>query len=307
MSPCGELARGNRRGRGWRRLGHGMYVPESAERTPVDDLRAWSEVLPVGAAFTHLTSARVRGWWLPSPVEHPVFAATLMANQCPERKGLLVTRHKNGPPRETINGLPLATAGETVLSAARDLGLLDLVVMGDSALRLGHCTMTDLIKTCATHRAGVVQLRHVTALLDPRSESPWESVMRVLHGAAGIEVEPQRRFETDRGEFVARADLWLVGTRRIHEYDGEIHRDRDAHRRDLRRDRRLVEIGVERLGFTSIELLKDGGNLIASADRLLGRSWDPSRLERWSTLIADSLFGHRGRRRALGRWRRALP
>jgi hypothetical protein len=46
----------------------------------------------------------------------------------------------------------------------------------------------------------------------------------VLHRAAGIEVEPQKEIFDQWGRFVARADLWLVGTRRIHEYDGDGHR-----------------------------------------------------------------------------------
>jgi hypothetical protein len=42
-------------------------------------------------------------------------------------------------------------------------------------------------------------------------------VMRVLHLAAEINVEPQKKIYDQRGRFIARADLWLVGTRRIHE------------------------------------------------------------------------------------------
>lgn len=70
--------------------------------------------------------------------------------------------------------------------------------------------------------------------------------MRVLHRAADIEVEPQRVIHDAAGRFVARADLWLVGTRRISEYDGEVHRDLATHRRDLDRDRRLAEAGWQR-------------------------------------------------------------
>ena len=284
-----------------------MYVPATEDRTYADDLRAWSEALPPCAAFTHLTAARYRGWWLPSAIEQPLFVAALMKNRCSDRRGLLVTQHKNRPPYEVIEGIPVTTAGETLLGAARDLGLLDLVVMGDSALRLGHCTLGQLAEVCAQQRAGVVRLRHAVALLDDRSESAWESVMRVLHRAAEIDVELQRRLEDPRGHFLGRADLWLVGTRRIHEYDGEIHRDRDVHRGDLRRDRALVEAGIERLGFTSYEVLHEGGNIIASVDRLLGRVWDARRLERWNELISDSLYGAAGRARARARWRRALP
>jgi hypothetical protein len=34
--------------------------------------------------------------------------------------------------------------------------------------------------------------------------------MRVLHVAAGIEVEPQKKIYDSFGRFIARADLWLV-------------------------------------------------------------------------------------------------
>jgi protein subunit release factor B len=75
----------------------------------------------------------------------------------------------------------------------------------------------------------------------------WESVVRVLHLAAGIDVEPQKKTY----DSFARADLWLVGTRRIHEYDGNLHRERQVHRNDLARDWRLIEIDWQRMGYTS--------------------------------------------------------
>ena len=92
------------------------------------------------------------------------------------------------------------------------------------------------------------------------------------------------------GRFVSRADLWLVGTRRIHEYDGDLHRDRQAHRNDLARDRRLVEIDFQRMGFTSSQLLHEGASIIASADPVLARCWNPKRLGSWEALLDDSLF-----------------
>jgi very-short-patch-repair endonuclease len=203
-------------------------------------------------------------------------------------------------PVETVRCLTLTTGAETLLAAARDLGLLDLVILGDSALRCGHCTLRDLRATAAQRRRGAPRLRAVLPLLDARSESPWESVMRVLHQAAEINVEPQKKIYDQRGRFVARADLWL------HEYDGSIHRDRLVHRSDLARDRRLVEIDYQRMGFTSTQILHEAASIIATADRLLGRRWDPRRLARWEALLEDSLFRPAGRARAIRHWERAL-
>lgn len=299
-----EPLRGRIRQRQWEQLSRGLYIPRASQLGEV--LRGWQLVLPKTAAFTSLTAAEVRGWWLPEAIPHPAFAAVRIGERYPERTGLLVCRHPQPVPTETVHRSRVTTGAETLLAAARDLGLLDLVILGDSALRCGHCTLEELRTTAAQRRRGAPQLRTVLTLLDKRSESPWESVMRVLHLAAGIDVEPQKKIYDSRGRFVARADLWLVGTRRIHEYDGDGHRDRQVHRRDLARDRRLVEIDCQRMGFTSSQLLHEGASIIASADRLLGRRWDPRQLARWEALLNDSLFRPAGRARALQRWARAM-
>jgi very-short-patch-repair endonuclease len=298
--------RGTTRKRQWQRLSRGVYVPRTSARCLTEVLRGWELVLPKSAAFTSLTAAELYGWWLPQEVPHPVFATVPIGNRYPERKGLLVYRHSGPIPCVAVGGLRVTSATETLLAAARDLGLLDLVIMGDSALRSGHCTVEQLWVTAAKHCRGAPRLRALLPLLDDRSESPWESVMRVLHTRADIRVEPQKVIYDQWGRFVARGDLWLVGTRRIHEYDGEVHRDRQMHRGDLARDRRLVEIDWQRVSFTSPQLLHEGASIIASADRLLGRAWNPQRLAGWEAFLDESLFRPPGRSRAARRWQRAM-
>jgi very-short-patch-repair endonuclease len=299
-----EPVRGHLRLRAWQRLSYGLYLT-AGDRELADELRAWQLVLPPTAAFTSLTAARLRGWWQPAPIDHPVFAALNATDPRPRRAGLHVCRHPEPPAHQLLDGLRVATAAETLLAAARDLGVLDLVVLGDSALRLRHCTVVDLWSAAAQRRRGAPLLRSVIPLLDARSESPWESVMRVLHVAAGIRVEPQHHVFDDRGRFVARADLWLTGTRRIHEYDGDTHRTAEGHATDLDRERRLSAAGWTRYGYTSQHLLKGGAEVVADTDRLLGRSWDPRRLYAWNELVDSSLFGRRGRGRAYRQWRRS--
>ncbi|GAA3602261.1 hypothetical protein [Microlunatus ginsengisoli] len=296
-----RIVTGSLRRAGWDKLGRGLYA--AGDRTLAEELAAWSRVLGTTAAFTHLTATELRGWWLPAPIPHPVFVATSLREHH-RRPGLFACRHPHPGPIELLDGLRVTTAAETLLACARDLGLLDVVVLGDSALRLRQCTIAELRLVAARRRRGAPLLRTAIPLLDARSESPWESVMRVLHRAAGVDVVPQREIHTDAGAFVARGDLWLVGTKRIHEYDGEIHRAPDVHRSDLERDRRIVRAGWQRLGFTSRDLLHDGASIISDADRLLGRYWDPCRLDAWNDLVANSLFGRTGRSRAYRNWRR---
>jgi very-short-patch-repair endonuclease len=272
----------------------------------LEELAAWQLVLPRTAAFSHLTAAQLRGWWLPATIAHPVFAAMLNADSRPRRPGLLVCRHTQPFPMNLVNGLRITTAAEMILAAARDLGVLDLVILGDSALRLRHCTLTDLEIAARQRRRGAPLLRQVIPLLDARSESPWESIMRVLHRVAEIPVTPQQEIFDEQGRFIARVDLRIDGTRRIHEYDGARHRDADIHAHDLERDRALLTDRWERHGFTSKHLRRDGAAIIADADRLLGRAWSPRRLATWQSLLDQSLLGRAGRARAYGQWRRAM-
>lgn len=301
--PAQQVFRGQRRLAGWRRMSYGLYIENQKAGGLADQLRAWSLVLPPLAAFTHLTAAELRGWWLPQKIAHPVFAALCEGDPFPHRAGLFVSRHPYRVPSELVSGIRLATPAETLLAAARDLGVLDLVLMGDSALRLGHCTIDELVTVAARRRRGAPMLRRIIGLLDKRSESPWESVMRVLHQAADIPVEPQYEVFDQWGRFVARGDLWIVGTNRLHEFDGGKHREPEIQSRDLNRDRLLIEADWQRFGFTRAQLLNEGASIITSADRLLGRSWDPARLRRWHALIDDSMFGRQGRARALRNWR----
>jgi hypothetical protein len=100
------------RGREWERITRGVYAP-SLSRTQFEELAAWQLVLPRTAAFSHLTAARLRGWWVPATVAHPIFAAMLNADPRPRRPGLLVCRHTQPFPMNLVGGLRVTTAAET--------------------------------------------------------------------------------------------------------------------------------------------------------------------------------------------------
>ena len=105
------------------------------------------------------------------------------------------------------------------------------------------------------------------------------------------------------GRFVARRDLWLVGTRTLHEYDGAHHLTRGQQRRDLRRVRGLGDSGWHRRGYVLEDLLHQGLTILRDADAALGRPHQPERIRAWEALLADSAFSVPGRHRLLRRWR----
>ncbi len=267
-------------------------------------LLAWQDVLPEAACVTHLSSARMRGWWLPPlPSRLPEFVAIGVEDARIRRQGLSVTRHPASIAWEHIQGVRCATAGETVMACARDLGLLDVVVLMDSALHLGHATRDELDAIAQRRRRGAPRMRAALALADGRAESPWESLLRILHVCSGVEVEPQHELFDERGAFVARGDLWLPGTRVFHEYDGGEHRRQAQQRKDLKRDRRIGHADWLRRGYTADDVLHQGVAILRDADLSVGREHDPSRIRRWHALLRESCFTPPGRVRLSRRLR----
>jgi hypothetical protein len=253
-------------------------------------LLAWQSVLPDTAVFTHLTDAEARGWWLPPlPAGLPVLAAMPKEQPRPRRRGLVVVRHRDAPRVELTAGVRRTPSAETLLSCARDLSLLDLVVLADCALHRGDVTVEALTAAAEARRRGAPLLRQALSYADGRSESPWETLLRVLHVVCGIDVEPQYELVRD-GTLVARGDLRLTGTTTLHEYDGAEHLARPRQRKDLKRTRRLGHADWTRHGYTREDVLHQGIGILRDADQSLGRAHDPGRIRAWNALLRESCF-----------------
>jgi hypothetical protein len=290
-------------GSGWTSIGHGVQVRADRADDLVHQLRAWQLVLPYWSSFTGLTAASLRGWWLPPlPAGLPLFVATGRSDRL-SRPGLLACRHDELPGGERHLGVRLTSAAETILALARDLSLLDVVVIGDSALHRGDVTLAELWRVARLRRRGAPLLRSAIPLMDGRAESIYEGLLRMLHVACDVAVEPQYVVLDDDGVFVARADLLLVGTERLAEYDGGTHLERRQQRRDLRRTGRIEDAGYERRGYTQEDLLRSGATVLRDADRALRRPHDPSRLRAWHELLRQSLFTDAGQERLVSKLR----
>lgn len=306
MEPPTAPRLGRCRGKDWVRVSHGMHRPVSELDDVRADLAAWRLALPPTGAFTHLTAAREYGWWLPPlPDDLPVFASQLTTDPRPRRDGLRVTRHPHPILVVDLHGLPMAGPAETLLACARDLRLLDLVVLIDAALHMETCERWEIEAIAGLRRAGAPLLRRALELADGRSESAWESLLRVLHVVCGVPVDPQYEVFDADGLFVARVDLWIVGTRTVHEYDGGEHLRRPRQRKDLRRARGLSNIKWVRRGYTSVEVLSQAVTILREADLSLGRPHQPERVRAWYALLAESLFSPSGT--AMFRRRIGLP
>lgn len=287
----------------WERVAHGLYRRGGLPDGDRADLVALQAIMPPSGCLTHLTAAALHGLWLPPvPPGLPVIISMDADETRPKRPEVGVMRHTRPVATTRVDGLTLATVEECLLACARDLSLLDLVVLGDSALAAGLTTRELLAASGSRRRWGGASLRRAVSWMDPRSESPWESLLRVLHRSCGIKVAPQHVVKDGDGAFVARGDLWLVGTRMLHEYDGAGHRDRHTHVLDLDRDRRLLAARWQRRGYVARDLLRRPHVVLAEADETLGRRHRPDRLDAWLSMVGESLYADPGRERLAARW-----
>src|SRR3954469_14074575 len=116
-----QIRRGRGPGSAWAPVARGLH--RTGEPGLVGDLRAWQAVTRPSAAFTHLTSAQVRGWWIPPlPAGLPVWITQTKLQNASTRNGLVVIRRRGTPASELIGGIRLATPAETLVTCARDLG-----------------------------------------------------------------------------------------------------------------------------------------------------------------------------------------
>lgn len=310
MKTNGDAIRGQVRTPGYERLSHGLYQPERPElsvgQSWLRELSALLLVLPDDAVFTHLTGARLLNWQLPNtPANVPVFAA-VRGERRPRRHGLITSRLRNPSASGNAQGLPVEEPEEILLRAARDLGVLDLVIMLDSALRQGHIDAARLAEIETSRRPGCVRLRRAHALADGRAQSAGESLLRVFHEVMEVPVTPQVSIYDNEAHLIGMVDLLVDGTYRAHEYDGAVHRDRKAHAVDLRRERGWANSPYTRCGYTLDDLLNHPVVVMHELDRLMARPHSLRRIQRWRAMVDESLFGERGRKRVMNRWKRVV-
>lgn len=282
-----------------------MYVPSEFEVSLAARCVALRGVLPPDSIFGELTAAALHGWWLPPlPTDLPMSVLVEPDTVRPRRAGVRARRVAlTDDERCLVDGVAVTSAVRTLRDLASSLCLVDLVVLADSAVRLGQCSPDEIRASSESAGRGARAFRRLADLVDARSESPWESVLRLLHVLPGLPpVKPQADLTDEYGTWVARADLWLVGTARLHECDGEHHRDRARHGHDLAREERLTRARYERYGYTTREILLCPGAILRDAENAFGLDHDRDRLTTWLDEIRPSLFTPAGRARLVRRW-----
>lgn len=252
----GVLSARQLRERGYRRLLHGVYAfPE----VPVDHVlycRAASLLMPDGAVI----GGRSAACWHGAPwagAADPVTVLVPRNRKWHGPRGLRVHRTDLAAHDwEMVDEVPLTTPGRTAWDVAALEPLATAVGTLDAMVRAGAVSISFLqgmVRT-GSGRWRVTRVRRAVDLVDPRSESPPESWVRVALVQAGIEgFVPQ--FEVSfGGSFLARVDFAWPELRLALEYEGAHHFDGLQIVRDDERLRRLVAAGWRIIRISAVDL-----------------------------------------------------
>lgn len=229
-----------------------VYLAKST--APTLDVRIaaawlWSRRTAVvaGLAASHLLGAH----WVTAPIIELVHPNTRPP------KGIRC-RHDVLPAGEVafVGRLPVTSGARTAFDIARTEPVDRAVAALDALLRATGVTVTEVEGLAARH-PGVRGLRRaeaVLALVDPGSESPKETSLRLLLIRNGLPA-PQTQIEVrdEAGYPIARLDMGWPELMIAVEYDGDQHRtDRQQYVRDIRR----LEM-LERLGWIVIRVVME--------------------------------------------------
>lgn len=201
----------------------------------------------------------------------------------PKHRPTGVRLHRCLTPAEHIQswrGLPVTGPAWTALSLARVLSRRHAVVVVDSALRAGGCTVTQLQAALPllVRLRGCVQAREVVDLARPGTDSCQETWTRMAMIDRGLPVpDVDMRLYDGSGRLLARGELGYRSRLVWIEYDGfAVHTERQAFRRDRSRQNWLVHRGWFVLRYTDADLRHGEMRMIADVRRALRQA--PARI-----------------------------
>ena len=143
----------------------------------------------------------------------------------PQVNGLKAHRPKAGLQGSMVQGVRLTTPAWTSLDLSDELGLVHLVVLGDSLVKAKRVTPAQLVDAAASFRGRSRRLaRRAASLVRAEVDSPMESRLRMLMVLAGLpEPVVNHQIRWSDGTVRFRFDLSYPDHRLITEYDGRQH------------------------------------------------------------------------------------
>lgn len=153
---------------------------------------------------------------------------------------------REGAPLSEIDGRPATAPAWTAIEVARSLRRPRALATLDAALRSGTCTRGELQRAALRQagRRGIVAVRDLLPLADPRADSEMESESRLMMIDGGLPLPVLQYPIVDRDHRTWRVDFAWPEQRLAVEYDGVVwHEGPEAFAYERQRRAALQEVG----------------------------------------------------------------
>jgi hypothetical protein len=255
---------------------------------PAEDLAQLAEAvklaLPDGAAFSHLTAARLlalpvpRRWASSEPLH------VMNITPAPKVRKAGCVGHRGLESRRVVvrRDLRVVSPEDTWcdLAAVAGLDLDDLIVLGDEIIHHRRGISPGQLAAAVGRRGGGRGRRLMTEALPhlrARNNSPMETRARLLFLRGGLP-EPELNVvinDSDSGQWLSDSDFVWRDQRVVAEFDGDHHRtDRRQWQNDVARCQNLQDDGWAFVQLTYASVMVHPRNLatVRRLRRLLGLS-----------------------------------
>ncbi|MGO4583488.1 endonuclease domain-containing protein, partial [Arthrobacter sp. 2RAF6] len=190
----------------------------------------------------------------------------------------------------TVDGVPVTAVERTWLDMAEMLTVDELVVMGDSCVRMPRvefegrdtplCTLADLQRMIDRHKGkrGLRKAKEAIQLIRIGSDSPQESLLRLAIVRAGLpEPELNAPIEAGDGGRFLQPDLSYKKHRIGIEYEGDSHGSEAQVVRDISRSERYEALGWMEVRISKRHMFNDAKAAVAKVRSALVQSgWRPA-------------------------------
>jgi len=187
----------------------------------------------------------------------------------------LVVHRRDGAPLVLVDGRRATSPAWTAIEVARGLRRPRALATLDAALRSGTCSRPDLWRAAVEQkgRRGIVAVRDLLVVADPRSESPMESEARLAMLDGGLPV-PELQYELlDGNGDLRRLDFAWPDHRVAAEYDGVAwHTGPEAMTSDRRRHNALADVGWTVVSIVADDVRHREREMVARIERHLWRA-----------------------------------
>ena len=222
-----ELAQQQRAGQ-LHHLRRGAYAAGNLDDPALRHLRlveATVRLAAPDAVVSHLSAAVVHGLPVFAPFPERVQLTRTGISSGKVRGGIHLHATSLDPSEVLVaNGIRVTGLARTVVDVGRTVSFNQAVVTGDAARRRG--LSPSEIEEClerSARRPGLTQARRVAGFLDPLSESPGESLSRIVLHTLGIDpAVAQYEVHDLEGRLVGRADFGWEQHRTLGEFDGRV-------------------------------------------------------------------------------------